>query len=233
MGNKEIILTVEDVHKSFGNRVVLAGVNLELKDNESIVILGRSGVGKTVLLRLIMGLDKPDKGKITIFNQDIWKLEDMRLMWIKSSIAMIFQENALFDYLTVRENIRFYLDEHTKIEESKKDFLVKESLKQVQLAEEILDLYPYALSFGMKKRVALARALIYSPRIILFDEPTIGLDPITAKEIAKLIKEVQQRLKLSILVVTHDMQLAKYLSEKIYLLNKGRLTKDYEFLFKP
>ncbi|MEW6355636.1 MAG: ABC transporter ATP-binding protein [Planctomycetota bacterium] len=212
-----------DVHKSFGDKPVLQGVNLEVKKGETLVIIGRSGCGKSVLLKHVVGLIRPDQGEIYVDGVDMTKLDGDDLMRRRRRCGVLFQGAALFDSLTVAENISFYLDEHTDLPAEEIDKTVREKMRMVRLADELLDKKPAQLSGGQKKRVGLARALAMGPEIMLYDEPTTGLDPITADAINKLIRETQRRVGTTGIAVTHDMASAYTIADRIAMLDEGRI----------
>lgn len=216
------MIRIEDIWKSFRKNTVLKGVNLNIEDGETYVILGRSGCGKTVLLKLIAGLIKPDRGSIFINNRDITTFSEKELMHIRQMLAVVFQEGALFDSLNIFENVGFFLIEHTNLHKNDIMLRVKDSLSLVGLSG-IENLYPQALSSGMKKRVAISRAIITNPKIILYDEPTAGIDPITASGIKGLIKDLSKRLNTTSIVVTHDIELSYFLADKIAMLHQGKI----------
>lgn len=216
------MIRIEDLWKSFKRKAVLKGVNLNIEEGETYVILGRSGCGKSVLLKLIAGLMKPDKGSIFINKRDITTFDEEELMKTRQMFGVVFQEGALFDSLNVFENVGFFLIEHTNLNRSEIMFRVKNSLSLVGLSD-VENLYPASLSGGMKKRVALARAIITNPKIILYDEPTTGIDPITGAGIKGLIKDLSKRLNITSIVVTHDIELSYYLADKIAMLYEGKI----------
>lgn len=219
---KKRMLEIVDLRKSFGNNHVLNGFNLELFEGENLVIMGKSGSGKSVMIKCLVGLMQADSGSIKVMGKDITKLNRVELDDIRTEIGFLFQGNALYDSMTVRENLEFPLRRHKKkfgnIEDTTP--LVIEALESVGLAHTI-NLMPSELSGGMKKRIALARALILKPKIILYDEPTSGLDPITSKEIIELMRHVQKQYKTSSLIITHDVDCARVVSERMILLVDG------------
>lgn len=215
------MIKIENLHKRFGNLIVLDGVTFEVPEGKTYVILGRSGTGKSVLLKCIVRLLEPDDGKIFINGNDILKLSHKELNELRKEIGFLFQSAALYDSMSVRENLSFPLIRHTKMREDEIEKRVKEMLRLVGL-EEAIDKMPSELSGGMRKRIGLARALILHPKIMLYDEPTTGLDPVTSKEIAKLILDMQKKFQMTNIVVTHDMVVALSTADKILLLDKGK-----------
>jgi len=216
------VLEIKGLYKSFGNNAVLNGFNLILKQEEILVIMGKSGSGKSVMIKTLVGLIEPDKGSIWVMEKDISILTEEVLDDLRADIGFLFQGSALYDSMTVRENLEFPLRRHTEKMNDNLDIesLVIEALNDVGLADTI-DLMPSELSGGMKRRVALARALILKPKIILYDEPTSGLDPITSKEIIILMKEIQQKYNTSSLIITHDVDCARAISDRMILLIDG------------
>ena len=219
------MIEIRNLYKSFNGKNVLDGVNLSIDKGQTLVIIGRSGCGKSVLLKHIIGLMKPDAGDIMIDGIDIAKMSGKALESLHLNFGMLFQGSALFDSLTVEENVGFGLIEHTKKD---MDFIrkrVKECLEMVGL-EGIESLSPSQLSGGMKKRVALARAICMSPKIVLYDEPTTGLDPIMADGINTLIRELHEKIKVTAVVVTHDMVSAYKIGDKIAMLYNGSIIQS-------
>lgn len=219
------IIELYDVHKKFGNHYVLKGINLKIKPNQTTVIIGGSGEGKTVLLKHIIGLLKPDFGSILVEGEDITQMDDEELNRIRKKFGMLFQYAALFDSLTVKENVGFVLYEEGKLSEEKINQIVKEKLALVHL-EGVEKMYPSELSGGMRKRVGLARALAHQPKIILYDEPTAGLDPINANIITELINELKIKLKITSVVVTHDMHCTFKIADEIAFLFDGKIVES-------
>lgn len=219
---KNAIITIKDLHKQFGNNVVLNGFDLELFEGENLVVMGKSGSGKSVMIKCVIGLEQPDSGSILVMNQEINKLEQEDLDELRTEIGFLFQGSALYDSMSVRENLEFPLRRHTKkfgvIEDTTP--LVMEALESVGLAHAI-DLMPNELSGGMKRRIALARTLILKPKIILYDEPTTGLDPITSKEIILLMNSIQKQYNTSSIIITHDVDCAKVIANRMILLIDG------------
>lgn len=220
--NKKPVLELKDIHKSFGDNHVLKGFNLQLFEGENLVIMGKSGSGKSVMVKCIVGLIQPDSGSITIKDQDIITMGQKELDFLRTEIGYLFQGSALYDSMTVRENLEFPLRRHKdKVENFKgTDESVKAALESVGLLHAI-DLMPSELSGGMQRRVALARALILKPKIIMYDEPTTGLDPITANEIIQLMRNIQIEYNTSSLIITHDVDCARVISNRIILLVDG------------
>ncbi|MDP2688097.1 MAG: ATP-binding cassette domain-containing protein [Aequorivita sp.] len=220
--NKKPVLELKNLHKSFGDNHVLKGFNLKLFEGENLVIMGKSGSGKSVMVKCLVGLIQPDKGSITINDEDIITLGHKELDILRTEIGFLFQGSALYDSMTVRENLEFPLRRHKdKIENFQgTEILVKEALENVGLSNAI-DLMPAELSGGMQRRVALARALILKPKIIMYDEPTTGLDPITAKEIILLMRNIQKKYHTSSLIITHDVDCARVISNRMILLVDG------------
>lgn len=216
------MIEIAGIHKSFQGKNVLNGVNLTIKTGETMVIIGRSGCGKSVLLKHIIGLIKPDAGKITVDKEDITKMHEKSLRHLRMRFGMLFQSSALFDSLNVAENVAFSLFEHTDLDRKVILNKVKNCLSLVGL-EGIEAEMPSALSGGMKKRVGLARAICIDPQIVLYDEPTTGLDPIMADAINDLIKDLQEKLKITSIAVTHDMTSAYKIADRIAMLYEGRI----------
>jgi phospholipid/cholesterol/gamma-HCH transport system ATP-binding protein len=213
-------IKVENLTKKFGNREVLKNISFDVKKSEVFVIMGGSGSGKSTVIKHIIGLLKPTSGKIYIDNVDITSLKDTELIEFRKKIGYLFQEGALFDSLKVWENVGFYYLENTKMPEKDIYNLAKEKLALVGL-KDIENLYPSQLSGGMRKRVALARAISYNPEIILYDEPSSGLDPVTAAMIDKLILKLRDELGVTSIVVTHDLESAFSIADRIAMIHKG------------
>jgi len=220
VASEQAIIEIRGLSKAFAGRPVLQGIDLEVERGEILVIIGRSGCGKTVLLKHIIGLIRPDSGRIIVDGVDITKLSERELDRVRLKFGMLFQEAALFDSLTVFENVGFALMEHTKMKREEIAARVRECLELVGLGG-VEDMYPEALSGGMKKRVGLARAIAMRPKIILYDEPTSGVDPIMSGEIGALIRKLQRELFVTSVVVTHDMSSAFELADRIALLEGG------------
>jgi phospholipid/cholesterol/gamma-HCH transport system ATP-binding protein len=216
------MIQVIDLYKSFGQNKVLQGVNLRLRHGETLVIIGQSGCGKSVLLKHIIGLLKPDKGKILVDGVDITDLKDDELRKITRRFGMLFQGSALFDSMTVGQNVSFGLERYTDFSREEIQELVKDSLAKVGLIG-IENLMPYELSGGMKKRVGLARAIAYRPDIILYDEPSTGIDPIRADAINDLVIRMKEELRVATLIITHDMISAYKVADRIGMLYGGQI----------
>ena len=216
------MIEARDLSKKFGTQRVLDGVNLQIKEGESVVIIGRSGGGKSVLLKHLVGLLKPDAGQVIIDGENIVGMNERRLLSVRHKFGMLFQGAALFDSMTVAENVGFAL-------RREKNLAVAELTRRVSEALEMVDLpgtekkKPSELSGGMRKRVGLARAIVYRPEIVLYDEPTTGLDPIVSDSIDQLIVRVRDRLNVTSVVVTHDMRSARRVGQRIMMLHKGKI----------
>ncbi|HLE86107.1 MAG TPA: ABC transporter ATP-binding protein [Candidatus Brocadiaceae bacterium] len=217
-----IIIEFKDVYKSFNGILVHNGINLSIFEGEIISLLGGSGSGKSVLLKELIGLMKPDKGDIIVLDNNVTQMNEEALIELREHIGMLFQGAALFDSLTVFENIAYPLREHLKLTEKEIQERVAEKLQVVGLSG-IEEKMPSELSGGMKKRVGLARAIATEPEIILYDEPTTGLDPMTAQRINDLIIELQRKLGITTIVVTHDLHCVKTVSDRIAMLHEGKI----------
>jgi phospholipid/cholesterol/gamma-HCH transport system ATP-binding protein len=220
--NATPVIQIKGLKKSFGKNHVLCDLNLELQDGENIVVLGKSGSGKSVLIKCIIGLIQPDSGSIKVFGEEVTTLSHSKLDEMRLKVGFLFQSNALYDSMTVRENLEFPLRRHwgRKFMKNSNDLIV-EALTNVGLLDTI-DMMPSELSGGMRKRIALARTLILKPKIILYDEPTTGLDPITAKEISNLMLEIQKKYETSSIIISHDMNCVKITANRIVLLVDGK-----------
>ena len=217
------IIEISNLNKAFRNNVVLKDLSLLVKDGENLVILGRSGIGKSVLIKCIVGLIVPDSGTIKVFDKNIGDLSGKELNKVRTRIGFLFQGNALYDSMSVRENLEFPLRKNLKMDNQKRiDSLVEKVLEDVGLPEAA-DTMPAELSGGMQKRIGLARTLILEPEIILYDEPTTGLDPITAGEINRLINRIQKQRKTSSIIITHDKESAKLTGDRIVILKDGKI----------
>ncbi len=222
LDSREVMIEIKNLNKSFGDNHVLNDFNMKLYRGENLVVMGKSGSGKSVMIKCLVGLIRPDSGYISVMRKEIKTLDRDTLDDLRSDIGFLFQGSALYDSMTVRENLEFPMRRHKKKLGKVKDTepLVLEALKSVGLAHTI-DLMPNELSGGMQRRVALARTLILRPKIILYDEPTSGLDPITSKEIIELMRNIQKKYDTSSLIITHDMDCARVISERMILLVNG------------
>ncbi|RAJ13972.1 phospholipid/cholesterol/gamma-HCH transport system ATP-binding protein [Arenibacter echinorum] len=220
-GGKAVI-EIKDLYKSFGDNHVLNGFNMTLMEGENLVVMGKSGSGKSVMIKCLVGLVKPDSGTVKVLGEEINKLDQQTLDELRSDIGFLFQGSALYDSMTVRENLEFPMRRHKEKlgVVSDTEPLVREALENVGLAHT-MDLMPVELSGGMKRRIALARTLILKPKVILYDEPTSGLDPITSKEIIELMRSIQKKYGTSSLIITHDVDCARVISERMILLVDG------------
>ena len=215
------VIEIEHLYKTFGDNTVLADFSLVLRKGENVAVLGKSGSGKSVLIKCIIGLMRADKGSIRLLGQDIDNLDPQELDEIRSRVGFLFQSNALYDSMTVRENLEFPLRRHwIKMTSAEQDAKVLEVLSNVGLAHAV-DMMPAELSGGMRKRIALARTLILDPEIIFYDEPTTGLDPITGKGISKLIREMGEKYNTSALIISHDMNCIRMTADRIIMLIDG------------
>ncbi|MDB5123412.1 MAG: yxeO [Mucilaginibacter sp.] len=222
--NKKVI-TIRGLEKSFEDYAVLCGIDLDLYQGENLVVLGRSGTGKSVLIKLISGLLKPDKGTIEVLGQDITKISEKELQELRIRIGFSFQSSALYDSMTVRKNLEFPLVRNRKnITREEIDTEVEKVLDAVGLSQTINQM-PAELSGGQRKRIGIARTLILNPEIMLYDEPTAGLDPITCIEINDLINEVQQRFNTSSIIITHDLTCAKSTGDRVAMLLDGKFQR--------
>ena len=232
---KTPMIEIKDLHKTFGkDNKVLQGVNLTVNKGEDLVILGRSGSGKSVTIKCIVGLIEPDKGEIKVFDKNVLNMTKNELNQIRARIGFLFQSGALYDSMSVRENLAFTLRKHKReLTAQEIQSKVIEALENVDLADAI-DKMPSELSGGMQKRVGLARTLILKPEIILYDEPTTGLDTITSREISKLILDIKHKQKTTSIIITHDMACAKLTADRIMVLKEGKIHAEgtYEELEK-
>lgn len=217
------MISIKNLRKKFEGISVLKGVNLEIGDNETVVILGPSGQGKTVFIKTLVRLLEPDRGRIMYDNTDILKLNKKELTEFRKHIAFVFQNSALFDFLDVSENLSLFCRMHMHFHQEKINAIMEEALSFVGLGKNILDKFPEELSGGMKKRVAIARALIKQPKYVFYDEPTTGLDKTNAEKVSQLIKMIQKKISATSIVVTHDIQLMYDVSDRVALLKDGKI----------
>ncbi|MGQ0828575.1 MAG: ABC transporter ATP-binding protein [Bacteroidota bacterium] len=224
----DIVLEIQHLKKSFGNHNVLLDINFQLRKGENLVVLGKSGSGKSVLIKCIVGLINADEGKLMVLNKNVDELETPELNELRKKIGFLFQSGALYDSMTVRENLEFPLRNVKRKMRSTINSLVEDALKDVGLSKAI-DKMPSELSGGMRKRIALARTLILQPEIMLYDEPTTGLDPITSKEISKLILDVQKKYNTASIIITHDIECAKITANRVMVLKDGLVTAEGTF----
>jgi phospholipid/cholesterol/gamma-HCH transport system ATP-binding protein len=223
------VIAVEDLHKSYGAQKVLNGISLTVRRGETLAVLGRSGTGKSVLLRLVIGLQKPDSGSVCIHGQDITGLNLDQLGEIRKKMGFLFQHAALYDSLTVEQNVVFPVQHHKKdMSKAEQSDRVKQLLAEVGM-EGHLEKMPSDISGGMQKRVGLARALALDPDILLLDEPTAGLDPISSGEIDDLVLRLQEEHHMASIVVTHDLHSAKTIADHLALLNEGNVVIEGSF----
>ncbi len=220
MDKTEVVINIAHLKKSFGKSEILKDINLQVERGETIVTLGKSGTGKSVTLKCIVGLIYPDSGMVKVLGKDIPELTYEALQHVRKKIGFVFQSAALYDSMSVRENIEFPLDRNSDLDRDGINKRVEEVLKDVGLSDSI-DKMPSELSGGMRKRLGVARTIALKPEIMLWDEPTTGLDPATAREISNLIVDMQKKYKVSSVVVTHDMACAKIVADRIVVLKDG------------
>lgn len=223
--DESIVISLKDLHKSFGSKVVLRGMSLDVHRGESVVIVGGSGSGKSVTIKQIIGLLKPDKGHVFVFDRDICCLGSFELNTIRQRFGMSFQEGALFDSMSVFENIAFPLRRHTKQSEDEIRARVHECLEMVHL-DGVDGKRPSELSGGMRRRVGFARAISLAPEILLFDEPTTGLDPVISDVVADLIREMDNKLHTTTVTITHDMKVAFKIADRVAMLHDGKIIEE-------
>jgi phospholipid/cholesterol/gamma-HCH transport system ATP-binding protein len=231
---KEVMISIRDLNKSFGDNKVLQGINLDVYKGENVVVLGRSGSGKSVLIKIISGLLKPDSGSINVLGKEVEKLSDKELQELRLKIGFSFQSSALYDSMTVRENLAFPLTRHSKkMTEEEITSAIEKVLDAVGL-EQAIDQMPSELSGGQRKRIGIARTVILQPEIMLYDEPTAGLDPITSIEINNLIRKIQKDFNTTSIIITHDLTCAKTTGDRIAMLLDGKFIKEgtFEEVFK-
>jgi len=222
------VILVEHLKKSFGDNVVLKDISLKIDKGENVAILGKSGTGKSVLIKCMVRLIDPDEGKLFVLGEEVMRLNTSQLNELRRRIGFLFQGSALYDSMTVRENLEFPLLRHRRKKVTNLNNMVIEALENVGLVDAINKM-PSELSGGMKKRVGLARTLILNPEIILYDEPTTGLDPITAKEISQLIVHVQKKYQTSSIIITHDLNCVRTTSNRIIMLKDGLIEAEGSF----
>lgn len=224
--NVEDVIVIQDLNKSFDTTEVLKGLTLSLKRGENLVVLGKSGTGKSVLIKCIVRLLKSDSGSINVVGNEMTELNNIQLNEVRRKIGFLFQGGALYDSMSVRKNLEFPLKRMFKnLSKEEVDAKVKEALENVGLPDSI-DKMPSELSGGMKKRISLARTIIVDPEIMLYDEPTTGLDPVSSHEISLLINEVQDKYKTSSIIITHDIECAKTVANRIIMLQDGKVYKE-------
>jgi phospholipid/cholesterol/gamma-HCH transport system ATP-binding protein len=225
----ETVISIKDLYKSFGDNHVLRGVNLEVHNKENVVVLGRSGTGKSVLIKIICGLLKPDMGSVNVLGKEVELLNDKELQELRLQIGFSFQNSALYDSMTVRENLNFPLVRHSKhLSRKERTQEIESVLDDVGLLQTINQM-PSELSGGQRKRIGIARTLILRPKIMLYDEPTSGLDPITSTEINNLINHVRHKFNTSSIIITHDLSCAKSTGDKLAMLFDGNFIKQGSF----
>lgn len=224
----EQVVEITHLKKSFGKNAVLKDMNLTLSQGENLVVLGKSGTGKSVLIKCLVGLIEPDEGKLVVLGKDISELDGKELNELRKKIGFLFQSAALYDSMTVRENLEFPLRDLHTLTQEEMDQKVTEALQNVGLSEAI-DKMPSELSGGMRKRIGLARTLILNPVIMLYDEPTTGLDPITSREISKLILEMQKKYNTASIIITHDIECARITANRVLIMNEGKSVAEGSF----
>ncbi|NPB05991.1 MAG: ABC transporter ATP-binding protein [Aquificae bacterium] len=223
MSTRSVVIEVKNLYKEINGRVILKNVSFEVYEGEIFTIIGGSGSGKTSITKIIVGLWKPTRGLVRVFGKEVDKLTRDELDELRKKIGYVFQEGALFDSYKVWENVVFYYLEHTNMPVEKLRKLALEKLKMVNLDEKVMDLYPSDLSGGMRKRVAIARAIATEPKLVIYDEPTSGLDPITSRVIDRLILTLRDRTRSTALVVTHDMISAFTISDRVMVIKQGEI----------
>jgi phospholipid/cholesterol/gamma-HCH transport system ATP-binding protein len=223
MENRPSVIEITNLRKSFGELEVLKSISLKLYEGENLVVLGKSGSGKSVLIKCLVRLLEPDSGTIQIFDKDVNTLNTNKLSAVREKIGFLFQSGALYDSMTVRQNLEFPLRRiKRKITQTEADAVVSEVLENVGLAD-VIDKMPSQLSGGMRKRISLARTLVSDPLIMLYDEPTTGLDPVTSDEISALINKVQKKYKTSSIIITHDIECARATADRLIMLQDGEV----------
>ena len=228
-GSKEVVIKIEHLSKSFGDNEVLKDITLDLYKGENLVVLGKSGTGKSVTIKCVVGLLEQDKGSLKVFDQEVLDLSEQELKELRIRIGFLFQSGALYDSMTVRENLEFPLRRVLKIKDTEEmTKRVEEILEGVGLPDAI-DKMPSELSGGMRKRIGLARTMILKPEIMLYDEPTTGLDPITSKEISELILSMQKNYGISSIIITHDIACAKIVANRVLVMSEGEVIAEGTF----
>ena len=229
INKKEIIISIRDLYKSFGDNHVLQGINLDVYKRENVVVLGRSGTGKSVLIKIICGLLNPDSGTVTVLGKEVDQLTDRELRKLRLKVGFSFQSSALYDSMSVRENLAFPLIRNSRnMAQQEVTHAIESVLENVGLSQTI-DQMPSELSGGQRKRIGIARTLILNPEIMLYDEPTAGLDPITSIEINKLINLVREKFNTTSIIITHDLTCAKNTGDRIAMLLDGKFLKQGTF----
>ena len=227
--DSRVVISINGLYKSFEDNNVLQGIDFELHKGENVIVLGRSGSGKSVLIKIIAGLMKPDKGTVKVLDKEVHKLNKKELIDLRLKIGFLFQHSALYDSMTVKENLQFPLRRNKRdLTQDKIDEAVKEVLDAVGL-KDTAEQMPSELSGGQQKRIAIARTIIMRPEIILYDEPTAGLDPLTSYEINDLINQVQKRYKTSSIIITHDLTCAKKTGDRLLMLIDGKFVRQGDF----
>lgn len=225
----EVVIDIDHIKKSFGSKDVLTDISLKVKRGENVVVLGRSGQGKSVTIQCIVGMLIPDAGSLKVFGDEVAEMNERELKELRIKIGFLFQSGALYDSMTVRENLEFPLTRVLKLDDKAEiDKRVEEMLDSVGLSEAI-DKIPSDLSGGMRKRAGLARTLIIKPEIMLYDEPTTGLDPITSREISELILNMQKKYKTTSIIITHDMECARITADRVVIMNDGEYIAEGSF----
>jgi len=226
---EEVVIAIKGLKKSFGKKDVLRDINLEVKRGENVLILGKSGTGKSVTIQCIVGLLTPDAGSLKVFGNEVAQMSDDELKQLRMKFGFLFQSGALYDSMTIRENLEFPLTRVLRLnDQTEIDKRVEDVLESVGLLEAI-DKLPSDLSGGMRKRAGLARTLIINPEIMLYDEPTTGLDPITSREISHLILEIQKKYKTSSIIITHDMECARIAADRMLIMDDGKFIAEGSF----
>ena len=227
--SNEVVISIKDLYKSFGDNEVLCGVDLEVHNKENVVVLGRSGTGKSVLIKIVCGLLKPDRGMVNVLGREVELLSDKQLQELRLQIGFSFQNSALYDSMTVRENLAFPLVRHAKhLSKNETKERIERVLNEVGLLQAINQM-PSELSGGQRKRIGIARTLIPRPKIMLYDEPTSGLDPITSIEINNLINQVKHNFNTTSIIITHDLTCAKTTGDKVAMMYEGKFIKKGTF----